>query len=145
MSDRIAGGVILLFSIWYGFEASRLELGFLSGGLTPRQWPYALAVAMAILAIIIIIRVDPEPDWPPLSKIVDILAVAISFVVYAYFLVIVGFLVATTIETSFLSHRFGAKPLQAVLVGVGASLLLYVIFVFGLGIPLPLGRIFGAR
>lgn len=145
MSDRIAGSLILLFAIWYGFEASRLKLGFLSGGLTPRQWPYALAVAMAILAIVIIIRVDPEPEWPPLSAILNIFGVAISFVIYAYFLVIIGFLAATTVETTFLSQRFGAKPLQAVYVGVGASLLLYVIFVFGLGIPLPLGRIFGGR
>jgi len=145
MSDRIAGTIILLFSIWYGFEASSLELGFLSGGLTPRQWPYTLAVAMAILAVIIIVRVDPEPDWPSLSKFLDIFAVAISFVIYAYLLVRIGFLAATTIETAFLSYRFGAKPLQAVIVGVGASLLLYVIFVFGLGIPLPIGWIFGGR
>lgn len=145
MSDRIAGSIILLFSIWYGFAASRLELGFLSGGLTPRQWPYALAVAMAILAIVIIVRVDPDPKWPSLSKFIDLIGVAVSFVVYAYFLVIIGFLIATTIETAFLSNRFGAKPLQAIIVGVCASLLLYVIFVFGLGIPLPLGRIFGGR
>ena len=145
MSDRIAGSIILLFSIWYGFEASQLKLGFLSGGLTPRQWPYALAVAMAVLAIVIMIRVDPEPKWPSLPQFADIFGVAVSFVVYAYFLVIVGFIIATTIETAFLSQRFGAKPLQAIMVGVGASLLLYVIFVFGLGIPLPLGRIFGGR
>lgn len=145
MSDRIAGSVILLFAIWYGFETSRLETGFLSGGLTPRQWPYALAVALAVLAIVIIVRVDPDPVWPPLATMFNIFGVALSFVLYAYFLVIIGFLIATTLEASFLSQRFGAKPLQAISVGVGASLLLYAIFVFGLGIPLPLGRVFGGR
>ena len=145
MSDRIAGVLILAFSVWYGLEAQTLKLGYNIAGLTGRDWPTMLAVILGLLTLYIIIRPDPEPEWPPRKSMLNIVMVALSFIIYAYILVPTGFLIATTLETGLLSNRFGATPPRAILVGLGTSLVIYILFVYALGIPLPIGRLFGGR
>ena len=142
MNDRIAAAVLLLLAGYYGFEAWRLESGFGSGVVEPKDFPLLLAGALALSSLAIMVRTDPDPSWFRLPQWGNIILLTISFAVYAYLLVPVGFIVATTLETALVSWRFGAKVWQALLVGIGASLVLYALFVFGLDISLPLGRMF---
>ena len=142
MNDRIAAALLLLLAGYYGFEASRLESGFGSGVVEPKDFPLLLAGALGVFALGILVRVDPNPHWFRMGQWGNIILLTISFVIYAYLLVPIGFILATTLETALVSWRFGAKSWQALLVGLGASLVLYALFVFGLDISLPQGRIF---
>jgi putative tricarboxylic transport membrane protein len=142
VSDRIAAIVLLVFALYYGFEAWRLESGFGSGVVEPKDFPLLLAGGLLLFAIGILFRADPDPEWFNMPQWLDVVVLTASFAVYAYLLVPIGFLAATTLETSLVSWRFGAKPWQAVVAGLCSSAALYALFVFGLGIPLPRGRMF---
>lgn len=142
MSNRITAILIIIFSFIYGLEAYRLKSGFGSDSVGPRGFPIILAILLAILGIMLIFRQDSIKNWPNLQSWVSISLALISFIIYAYLLVPIGFIASTTLETSFLSQRFGAKIWQAVLLGLGSSLFLYFLFVYALQIPLPIGKIF---
>jgi len=140
-SDRIVGVLLLLLSIGYGLEALRLQAdtGYLADPLGPRAFPLLLAAGLAALSLYLISRPDLDPAWPPPRVLRGQLAMLVSFVVYSYALAPLGFLLATTLEMAFLSRLFGASWRTGLQGGLGLAVVLYVIFVFGLGIPLPLG------
>lgn len=144
MTDRITGAALLFFAALYGFGAFRLKAGFGSDVLGPKAFPYLLAVVLALMALGIMLRPDPEPGTKHMHWL-DLTLVSASFLVYAYLIVPLGFILATTLETGFVSQRFGAKLWQALLTGLLASLAMYALFVFALGLPLPAGRILGGR
>jgi len=139
-SDRIAGVLLLLLSAGYGLEAVRLQADFLADPLGPRAFPLLLAAALAIFSLYLIFKPDPDPNWPPKRVLLAQLGMLVSFVIYSYALAPLGFLLATTLEMTWLSRLFGADWRSGFLGGLGLALSLYVIFVFGLGIPLPLGH-----
>lgn len=142
MSDRISAILILIFSFVYGLEAYRLKSGFGSDSIGPRGFPIILAILSAILGIVLLLKPSSPKNWPDGKSLISIALTLVSFVVYAYLLVPIGFIASTTLETSFLSQRFGAKYWQAVLLGLGSSLFLYFLFVYALQIPLPIGKLF---
>ncbi len=142
MSNRIIAILIIIFSFLYGLEAYRLKSGFGSDSVGPRGFPIILAILLASLGIVLVFKKDPLKNWPNLQNWFNISLALVSFVIYAYLLVPIGFIASTTLETSFLSQRFGAKIWQAVLLGLGSSLFLYFLFVYALQIPLPIGKIF---
>lgn len=145
MTDRITGIILLVFALLYGFGALRLKAGFGSGPVGPKGFPIMLAIVLAIVAVGIFLRTDPEPSWLKRGAWVNIGAASISFIIYAYLLVPIGFIISTTLVTGFISERFGANWWRALLTGFASSLALYALFVFALDIPLPIGRVFGGR
>ena len=63
-------------------------------------------------------------------------------VLYAEFLPILGFVIATAVASTYLTWRLGTSPIQSVLVGISISVGIYVIFhlLFGLSLAKgPLG------
>ncbi len=142
MSDRITAILIFIFAAIYGLEAYRLKSGFGSDSVGPRGFPLILAALLAIISIFLFLKPEFIERWPGRNEWINLLSMLVSFVVYAYLLVPIGFIAATTIETGFLSQRFGAKIWQALILGLGSSLFLYVLFVHALQIPLPIGKIF---
>ena len=100
---------------------------------------------MGLVALGIIFRPDPDAELLKGRSWLNLVIVSLSFIAYAYLIVPIGFIAATTLETGFVSQRFGAKLWQAALTGLAVSVALYLIFVYGLGISLPVGRIFGGR
>jgi putative tricarboxylic transport membrane protein len=65
--------------------------------------------------------------------------VTVSFVVYAVILAPLGFVPATTLEFAVLARLFGGPLGKGALAGLAFALILYALFVYGLGLPLPLG------
>ena len=145
MTDRITGVVLLILAALYGFGASNLKAGFGSGVLTPKDFPLLLAASLGLIALGIIFRPDPDAELLKGRSWLNLVIVSLSFIAYAYLIVPIGFIAATTLETGFVSQRFGAKLWQAALTGLAVSVALYLIFVYGLGISLPIGRVFGGR
>lgn len=139
MSDRIFGGIGLLLAIFYGWATLQIEESFLSDAVGPKTFPLAIAVILGLSSIAILVRPDDEPDWPSFGRLAEILAAVVVMVLYAEFLDIVGFLIATALATTYLTWRLYTPPLQAVLVGVATSVGIYVIFKLILGLSLASG------
>lgn len=139
MSDRIFGSVGLLLAIFYFWATMQIEESFLSDAVGPKTFPLGIAVILGLASIAIVVKPDTEPEWPSLGRLTEILAAVVVMVLYAEFLDIVGFLIATTFAAAYLTWRLGTPPLQSLLVGVGTSVGIYVIFRLVLGLSLARG------
>ncbi len=64
---------------------------------------------------------------------------AASFIGYALLLAPLGFVPATTVAFAVLARLFGGTWMRGAAVGLVFALLLYALFVYALGLPLPLG------
>lgn len=143
MTDRITGLLILLLALGYGLEASRMQVGFLSDPLGPRPFPYIIALLVGLSALWLLFKPDPEPTWPPPRFWPVLGLVLLSLVAYAYLVVPLGFVLTTTLEMTLLSVLFGARWWQGLSGALAFTLVVYFLFTEGLGVTLPMGRIFG--
>ncbi len=143
MTDRITGGLLLIVTMGYAYQAYHLKVGFMSDPIGPKAFPLIIAGFLAFFSLYLIVRPDEEPDWPVWKVWRNKVLVLISFVFYAYALVSLGFLLSTTLEITFLAFMFQGKILKGLATAVVSSLVLYSLFVYLLGIPLPIGKIFG--
>ncbi|RIH83079.1 Tripartite tricarboxylate transporter TctB family protein [Meiothermus luteus] len=143
MTDRIVGLVLLLLAIGYALEAARMEVSFFTDPLGPRPFPYIIAVLVGLSSLWLIARPDPEPAWPPRRFWPVLGLVLLSLVAYAYLVVPLGFVLATTLEMTLLSRLFGARLRTGFLSALAFSLGVYFLFTKALGVGLPAGRIFG--
>lgn len=142
MSDRIFGGIGLLLAIFYAWQAAIIEESFLTDAVGPKAFPYIIAGIMALSSIYFLAKPDPEPHWPHAGRLAEIGLATLVMFAYAQALPEVGFVIATTVAAGYLTWRLGSSPLQSVVIGVGTSLGIYVIFRLVLGLSLaegPLG------
>lgn len=141
MTDRVTGGLLLVLSLGYAYQARSFDVGFMADPIGPKAMPFIIAAFMFLFSLYLVIRPDPEPDWPVRRVWVNKGLVLLSFVLYAYALVPLGFLLSTTLQVTFLAVMFKGKIWKGLAAAVVASLVLYSIFVLLLGIPLPVGKI----
>ena len=128
MSDRVLGVACLLLSAFYIFMATQIQTSFITDYLGPKFFPILIASLLAIAAIFPIIKPDPDPDWPGIGRLVEIVFAVAVMVAYTYALPLAGFVVSTAITAGILSWRLGAKPVAAAIAGVSISLGIYVVF-----------------
>ena len=81
LSDRVAGVILLLVAIWYGMEATTLETSILSDNLGPSAFPLLLGILLGIFSLYMIIKPDPNPQWPDLSAWIRMGLIILSFIV----------------------------------------------------------------
>mgnify|MGYP001327312820 CR=1 FL=1 len=139
MSDRILGGASVVLAIFFIWAATQIELSFLSDPVGPKTFPIIIGVMVGVAGLVIMLRPDPEPQWPALGRILEIVAAVVVMVAYAELLPEIGFVIATAIAAAFLSWRLGAGPIQAVIAGIAISVGIYVIFHLILGLSLARG------
>ena len=142
MSDRIFGICGLLLAVLFAYSAFLIEESFLSDAVGPKAFPLIIAGILAISSVFIILKPDAEPRWPTLNRFVEIVAAVVAMVLYAEFLPVVGFVIATAVVSSYLTWRLGTTPLNSLIVGVSISVGIYVVFhlLFGLSLAKgPLG------
>jgi putative tricarboxylic transport membrane protein len=145
-------------------EATTFDVAFPTDPLGPKAFPVVAAVLLALggLALVRDARADRaktavaqaaagEPDGaaagvgesgaerPEAGAGRRIALGTASFVVYAFLLAPLGFVLATTLEFAVLARLFGGPAGRGAAAGLLFALLLYALFVFGLGLPLPLG------
>lgn len=135
-SDRIFGLVVLCVALAFIASAFQIQTSFLSDPVGPKSFPILVGAVAAICAIVLIIRPDPEPEWPGLSTFLALGLATLILVVYAYALIPLGFIVPTVIATSVLSYQIRPRLLPAVLTGTGLSVGLFVLFKYVLGLGL---------
>ncbi|SNR24640.1 tripartite tricarboxylate transporter TctB family protein [Puniceibacterium sediminis] len=139
MSDRIFGVVGLLLAAFYIWAALIIEESFLSDAVGPKAFPIIIACVLALASIVIALKPDPEPVWPSLGRLAEILAAAVVMFLYSMLLPEIGFIFATIFAASYLAWRLGSTFIGSVLTGVGTSVGIYVIFHLVLGLSLARG------
>ncbi len=142
MSDRIFGGIGLLLAAFYIFQATQIELSFISDPVGPKTFPIIIGLVLGLSSLVVIIHPDLAPQWPAAARLFEIAVAAGVMVAYALLLPELGFVIATALASAFLSWRLGTKPLWAILAGILISLGIYLVFHLILGLSLaegPLG------
>ena len=142
LSDRIAGAILFALALWYWWEAGSYAVSF-GDPAGPSLFPRVVAVPLALLALVLIVRPDPDPvwlRWPAAARQVG--AVVILFG-YPMLIQPLGFPIATFVASLPLSLILGGRWLQATLASLGIALGLYFLFDGVFGLPLPPGPIFG--
>lgn len=139
MSDRIFGLVGALLAIGYAFAAMQIEESFLSDVVGPKAFPLIIATVLGISSLVIALRPDASPVWPPLNRLAEIFAAVVVMILYAELLPEIGFIIATAFAAAYLAWRLGSSVLESVLVGLGTSVGIYAIFHLVLGLSLARG------
>lgn len=139
MSDRIFGGIGLLFAIIFVWAAFQIELSFISDPVGPRTFPIIVAIIMALASLVIIIKPDVKPQWPIAARLLEIAIAAGVMVAYALALPVAGFLIATAVAAAFLTWRLGTQPLWSLVSGTLTSIGIYTVFHLILGLSLARG------
>jgi putative tricarboxylic transport membrane protein len=139
MSDRALGVACLLLSAFYIFFATQIQTSFITDPLGSKFFPILIAVLLGISGLFPIIKPDPEPDWPGLGRLLEIVFAIAVMVAYTYALPVVGFTISTAVAAGLLSWRLGAKPLSAGIAGVSIAVGIFVIFRLLLKLSLAVG------
>lgn len=137
MSDRLTGLLIAALAIWYGWTANNFEEGF-GDPVGPSAFPKLLAVPMGLFALYLVVRPDPEPDWPhggPMRRQFGMLA---ALIVYPLVLEPLGFPLATALAIFVMATLLRGTRKAAAISAVAISLGLFVTFDQILGLHLPM-------
>ncbi len=135
-TDRIFGVVVILVALTFIVSAYNLPAGNIFDKLGPKAFPIIVGIGMILSAAMLIIKPDPEPDWPPMPTLLALGIATAVLVGYAYALKPFGFLLPTAIAASVLSYQISPKRVPALLTGLGLSIGLFVIFKYALGLSL---------
>ena len=141
-SDRIFGLVALFVALAYIASATQIQTSFLTDPVGPRAFPILVGAVAAISALVMIVRPDPDPQWPIWRTWGALALAVIVLVAYAYALKPLGFIVPTAVTAAFLSYQISPRPIPAIIAGVGLSVGLFLLFKYALGlglVPFPKG------
>ncbi|MEO1723667.1 MAG: tripartite tricarboxylate transporter TctB family protein [Pseudomonadota bacterium] len=139
MSDRIFGGLGILLAAFFIWGAFQIELSFITDPVGPRTFPIIIGTLIGVASLVVLLRPDPDPDWPELPRLLEIGASVVVMLGYAILLPELGFVIATAIASAFLTWRLGTAPLWSLVSGVATSLGIYVVFHLILGLSLAKG------
>ena len=139
MADRILGVIGLALAAFYIWQATQIQVSFISDPIGAKTFPIIIGLLLGISSLVILLRPDPEPDWPVAGRLMEIGAAILVLLAYAYFLPDLGFVIATTLAAAYLAWRLGAPPLHAIAAGVAIAVGIYVVFHLILGLSLARG------
>lgn len=140
--DRIFGSVMIVVALGYILSASGIQTSFMSDPVGPRIFPYMIATVVILSALVMLLRPDPDQDWPAGPMVAQLGLALVVLVAYAYAITPLGFLIPTAIASGILSWQIGGHPMRAALSGLGLAVGLFVLFrvILGLGLKgLPAG------
>ena len=135
-SDRIFGLVTLFIALAYMASATQIQTSFLADPVGPRSFPLLIGGVAAISALVMILRPDPDPDWPAARTFLSLFVAVVVLVLYAYALKPFGFIIPTAITAGILSYQISPRPAPAATAGLSLSVGLFVLFKFALGLGL---------
>ena len=136
MSDRAFGLVVLLGSVALLWGATHIEASFLSDPVGPKTFPMLIAGVAGLSGLAMMVRPDPEPQWPGAVTWVRVAVAVAVLVAYALALKPMGFLLPTALAAGILSYQISPRPVPAILSGLGLSIGLFLLFRFALQLGL---------
>lgn len=141
-SDRIFGAVMIIVALGYILSASTIQTPLFPDPMGPKMFPLMVAGGIIVCSVVMILRPDPEAEWPPLSPLLTIASAVVVMVGYAYALKPLGFLIPTAFAAGILSYQLLPRPAAAAITGLCLSVGLFVLFKYALGLglqPVPKG------
>lgn len=136
ISDRIFGLVALFVALAYIASATQIQTSFLADPVGPKAFPILIGVVASLCCIVMIVRPDPDPDWPVGSTWISLLVAVLVLVAYAYALKPLGFIVPTAIAAGILSYQISPRPVAAAISGIALAFGLFALFKFCLDLGL---------
>lgn len=136
MSDRIFGLVVAVAALGFILSATQVQTSFLTDPVGPKLFPMMIGAIALLCAVMIIIKPDPDPVWPPWKTALSLGVCAVVLIAYAYSLKPFGFLVPTAVCIAILSFQIHPRIPTALLAGIGVSIGLFLLFRYGLGLSL---------
>jgi len=136
MSDRIFGLIIAVVALAFFASATQLEQPFFADPLGPKAFPYLISGVAFIAASMMIFSPDKESKWPNFKTLIRISVAVIILILYANSLKPVGFIFPTAVAAGALSYQIRPRSIESVAIGVGLSVVLFIIFKYGLGLGL---------
>ena len=140
VGDRIVGLVAVVGAVGFGSTAASLPLPFFAAPLGPRAFPLTIAAIIGICGLVMLLKPDPDPEWPSAGGWASLAIATVVLIAYAYTLKPLGFLIPTAIAAGILSWQIQPRIGFAIMAGIGLSIGLFVVFRFVLGlglIPFP--------
>jgi putative tricarboxylic transport membrane protein len=143
-ADRVAGAVLVLVGLAVGAEASTFNVSFPTDPVGPKALPLLSAVVFVVAGVVLVARPGAGAPWPHRAVLWRMAGAVAAFGAYAALIAPLGFVVATTATVSALSLLFGGPWKKAVGAAVTLSVVLWYLFVWVLGLSLPLGSVWEA-
>lgn len=143
-TDRVAGALLALLGVAVGAEATTFDVMFLTDPVGPKALPLVSAGIFVGVGVLLAARPGAGASWPSRPVLVRMAGAVAAFGVYAALLGPLGFVAATTATVASLSLLFGARWREAVGAATALSVVLWYLFVWLLGLPLPLGDVWEA-
>jgi len=140
MSDRVFALVVILVALAYIASATQIQASFMSDPVGAKTFPMLIGAVGILCGAVIFFRPAAEPGWPGGRSLLSLLFSLLVLIGFALLLRPGGFLIPTALAAGLLSYQIRPKPVQSLLIGVGLSLGLFIVFKHGLGLglqPLP--------
>ncbi|HET6467488.1 MAG TPA: tripartite tricarboxylate transporter TctB family protein [Geminicoccaceae bacterium] len=134
--------LLMLVAAAYAAAAIALEVPFQYEPLGPKAWPIVLAVVVILCAVRVLLRPDPEPDWPSGALLTRALVLLGGLLLYAALFETLGFMITTTILCAVFALALGAHRLPALAFALLMGVPGYYLWTRVLQLNLPLGEIF---
>jgi len=136
----VFGLVCIAIAIWYTFEARTFDgTAFKAGPVGPKTMPTALGVIFGVLALYLVVKPDPEPDWPSAKASWPIGLVLLSSYLYGRLIEPIGFIAASIAITLVIGLLFRAPVRKLVPAAVIFPIVVAYIFNNWLELHLPDG------
>lgn len=139
LTDRFVGALGVGIAGFFIWRATLIEEPFISDPVGPKIFPIIICLLLGLASLALVLRPDPEPEWPRLSGILEVVGGLVVFLAYTELLPVLGFVIATIFGAGYLSWRLGARPVAAAIAGLAIALGIYVIFHLALGLNLARG------
>lgn len=138
--DRALGLFFLVLSIAYGWSAYNFPVPFAgTESVGPSTFPIILAFIIGLSSIYIMLKPDQQQEGFEAKAIPELLLTLVILVAYIFLMEPLGFITATALMVGMLCWRMGAPPLKAAMTGITSSTVVFLLFHFGLALPLPIG------
>ena len=141
-SDRIFGLVLLALAVAVGIGAWQMVVPISYDPLGPRAFPMGLALMLALMWLVMIVRPAPGESMPDRTTLLRLAGVIVVLSVYAFMFTKAGYVASSVVALAVLARLFGASWWKAIVAGGVVALGSYALFGFALGIALPVGTWF---
>ena len=136
ISDRIFGLVVLMTALAFIASATQIQTSFMSDPVGSKAFPMIVGAIAGLCGLIMMIRPDPDPEWPKGRTFIALIIAVVVLIGYAYALKPLGFLIPTAIAAAILSYQISPRIGPAIISGLGLSVGLFLLFKFALGLGL---------
>ena len=139
--NRWIGVALVLAGLAVGAEASTFDVFFLTDPVGPKALPFVVALIFLATGTFLAIRPGAAIQWPRSSTVTRMAGAIATFGTYAALLAPLGFVPSTTLCVTSLSMLFGGPWRRSLSAALLLSVILWYLFVWVLGLPLPLGSL----